>query len=363
MAIASQQNSSKKEDLSFKEIFASISSWYRFLISKWIIILLCIVIGSAIGFFYAKYKKPIYIATTTFVLEDDKGSSGLGGLGGLASMAGIDLGGGSGGGIFQGDNLLQLYKSRSMIERALLSPVNGQSGELLIDRYIDFNELRETWKDKPRLSQVSFSKITPEALTKPDRLRDSVMGSIVGDIAANYLSVTRPDKKLSIIQVDVSAKDEVFAKAFNNQIVENVNKFYTQTKTKKSIDNIAILNYKTDSVRSVLNGAISIAARVTDATPNLNPTRQTQKIVPIQRAQFSAESSKAILATLTQNLEMAKMMLLKETPLIEVVDEPILPLAKERLGKLKALVIGGFIAGFLACLYLTFRRFIKKALA
>ena len=89
------------------------------------------------GFWYSTNKKPIYTATTTFVLEDEKGGGGLGGnLSGLASIAGVDLGG-SGGGIFQGDNILGFYTSRTMLERTLLTPIllEGKS-ELLVDRYI-----------------------------------------------------------------------------------------------------------------------------------------------------------------------------------------------------------------------------------
>ena len=43
---------------------------------------------------------------------------------------------------------------------------------------------------------------------------------------------------------------------------------------------------------------------------------------------------------------MAKVSLRKETPLLQVIDAPILPLEKEKLGRLKSLVLGGFLAGF-----------------
>ncbi|MGY0038978.1 hypothetical protein [Pedobacter sp. NJ-S-72] len=114
------------------------------------------------------------------------------------------------------------------------------------------------------------------------------MGTIVIDINRNYLSVIKPDKKLSIIKAEVRAKDEFFAKSFDEQIVKNVNDFYVLTKTKKSVDNIAIMQHKVDSVQRVLNGYIYTAAAVADATPNLNITRQVQRIVPIQRSQFGA---------------------------------------------------------------------------
>jgi hypothetical protein len=42
--------------------------------------------------------------------------------------------------------------------------------------------------------------------------------------------------------------------------------------------------------------------------------------------------------------------------LIQVLDKPILPLAKERLGKMKGIVLGGFVAGFLIIFVVIMKR-------
>ncbi|WP_443936897.1 lipopolysaccharide biosynthesis protein [Pedobacter sp. MW01-1-1] len=282
-------------------------------------------------------------------------------------MAGVDLGSG-GGGIFQGDNILELYKSRKMIEQTLLTEVDYEGKkQLLIDRYIAFNTLKDKWKEKPELLTINFSERLPlksQILNlKSERLRDSVLGTIVADINKNYLTVAKPDKKLSIIKAEVKASDEFFAKAFDEQIVKNVNDFYVQTKTKKSVENVQILQQKTDSVRAVMNGAIYTAAAVADATPNLNPTRQVQRIAPAQRSQFSAETNKAILSSLVQNLEMAKISMRKDAPLIQIVDEPVYPLRKDVFSKIKGIILGGIILGFLSVIYLIFKIILKNILS
>jgi len=246
-----------------------------------------------------------------------------------------------------------------MIEKALYSPIDSISNQPLIEKYIEINELRKTWVENEKLKDLKF-KVDNFELLKRDRLRDSVVGSIVLTISKNYLSVSKPDKKLSKIQVDVKSIDEVFSKRFNEEIVQNVNDFYVQTKTKKSLDNVAILQRKTDSVRAVMNGAIYSAAAVSDATPNMNPTRQVQRVAPIQKAQASAETNKAILSSLIQNLEMSKMALMKEMPLLEIVDGPIYPLQKEKFGKAKGIVLGGIIFAVMATFILLFRAIIKN---
>ncbi|TCC96248.1 GumC domain-containing protein [Pedobacter hiemivivus] len=353
--------SANSDEISLKELILKMQEYWRYLLSKWFIILVFGILGGLLGFTYAHFKKTTYIASTTFVLEDGGASGGsLGGLSGLASIAGVDLGSG-GGGIFQGDNILELYKSRKMIEKTLLTEVefDGKK-QLLVERYVDFNHLRDDWNDKHELRKIQFLGDSPESNI---RLRDSILGAIVTDINKNYLSVVKPDKKLSIINAVVNAEDELFAKVFNEQIVKNVNDFYVQTKTKKSIDNVVILQQKTDSVRAVMNGAIYSAAAIADATPNLNPTRQLQRTAPIQRSQFSAETNKAMLSALVQNLEMSKIALRKETPLIQVIDEPVFPLQKDKFSKIKGIIIGGLSGGFLIVIILLFSRIFKSMMA
>lgn len=342
------------DEMSLKEFILKTKSWCNYLFSKWYIWIIAGFLGGVIGFLYAKYRTVDYIATTTFVLETgESGSGGLGQVAGLAALAGIDLGA-SGGGIFQGDNLFELYKSRKMIEMVLLHKSPSDSAVLLIDRYVDMKKLREMWKaKKPELAQLNFSKKTPVNL---QRDRDSILQALVKDINKNNLTVGKLDKKSSLIKVDVKSTDELFSKEFNETLVAQVNEFYITTKTKKSMDNIEILQRKTDSVRSVMNGNISTAAIIVDATPNLNPTRQAQRLVPTQRSQFSAETNKAILGQLVQNLEMSKMALMKEAPLIQKVDEPVLPLTVDKLGKFKTAILGAIVFGFMASFGLILRR-------
>lgn len=346
-----------KDEISLRDLGHVIKEWNKFLLSKWYLFILFGFCGAFIGFTYSKLKEPIYTATTTFALEEDKsGGGGLSSIVGLASIAGLDLG--SGGSIFQGDNILVLYRSRIMIQKALLSPttINGKS-ELIVDRYIESNRLREDWNKTPALKSINFSDTSSHRIS-----RDSLLGEIVKMINEKHLSVSKPDKKLSIIKVDVSSNDELFSKAFNNSIVRNVNDFYIETKTKKSLQNVSILQQKTDSVRAIMKGAIYFASSIVDATPNLNPTRLAQRSAPVQQSQFSAETNKAVLTELVKNLELSKISLRKETPLIQVIDDPILPLEVSKLGKVKGAASGAFFAVFLTFLFLVLKRVFTKTL-
>lgn len=345
------RNIAYDDEVSVKELILNLRDWVGYLWSKWRVLLIAGIVGGGLGLWYSFSKAPVYTATTTFVLESGEQQGGIGRLAGMAALAGFDLGGGAGG-LFQGDNILELYKSRKMLVQTLLSNVHPNSDELLIERFIIYNGLEESWQDRPDLQGLDFRREPTTLDPNSRRLRDSVVTSFVKEIRDNVLSVDKPDRKLSIIQVDVTSPDEVFSKSFNETLVKRVNEFYIQTKTKKSTDNIAILEKKVDSVRTVMEGAIYSVARISDATPNLNPTRQVQRIGPTQEAQFSAEANKAMLSQLLQNLELTKLNQMQEQPLIQLVDEPVYPLKVERLGKLKGIILGGFLFGFLAVLWL-----------
>jgi len=342
---------SEENETSTKEVIQSIQGWIRYLFSKLRFILIACILGGAIGLLYDFLKGSLYIATTTFVLEGSEGKGGLGQYAGMAAIVGIDLGGNSNG-LFQGDNILELYKSRTMIAQTLLSKTYPDSDELLIDRYIAYKNVEADWQKNPDLASLNFHQNVDELSPKSRRVRDSILTEFADAINKRVLDVSKPEKKLSIIKVRVVSPDEVFSKAFNENLVEKVNDFYVQTKTKKSTANISILEAKVDSVRAVMTSSIYSAAKVSDATPNLNPTRQAQRIAPTQEAQFSAEANKAILSQLLQNLELTKMNLLQEQPLIQVVDRPVYPLPVEKIGKLKGIILGGLLFGFFMLLFL-----------
>lgn len=351
------------DEASLKDLILSMRDWVRYFWVKKIIIIIAGIAGAGLGFLYALNKKPVYTATTSFVLETGGKGSGLSAYAGLASSFGIDLGG-AGSGLFEGDNILELYKSRNMISKALLSEgVFGNKKQLLIDRYIDFNKLRKNWEEKPELKNITFSSSNIYQDPRQQRLHDSIISRIVNIIDKNLLQVNKIDKKMNIINVRVICKDELFAKYFNEKLVENVNRFYLDTKTKKNLENVSILQTKTDSVRGILAGAINRAVAVADATPNQNPTRMAQREAPIQNARINAAVNEEVLGTLLQNLELSKISLLKEAPLIQIVDSPILPLPANRLGKLLGLIIGSFVAGILVLIYLFVRKSFKDILS
>jgi len=337
-------------EISVKDIISKIKSGIRYLKSQWLIILIFFIVGAGIGLAYSIVKKTTYTAVCTFVLEEGDKQGGLGQYSSLASLAGINLG--SAGGIFQGDNILELYKSRLMIEKTLLSKVNiNGHDQLLIDRYVDFTKMRKSWYKNDKIDSINFNGDP----AKFNRKQDSIITVLVEFFNKKILNVGKPDKKLDIIEVAVTTKDELFSKDFTDKIVETVNNFYIQTKTKNASQNVQILQKQADSVRSVLNSSISGVASAIDAAPNANPQQLILK-VPSQKKQIDVQASTAVYSEIVKNLEVSKISLLQATPLIQIIDEPVLPLAIDHLSKLKGLILGGILGSIVSIIILIVRK-------
>ena len=100
-------------EISLIDIWSKLIDWWDYALARkgWIIFWSLLVGVANLGLVYT--TPPTYTATLTFALEEGE-SGGGGSLSGLASQFGYNIGG-SGGGAFTGDNLLELMKSRRLI--------------------------------------------------------------------------------------------------------------------------------------------------------------------------------------------------------------------------------------------------------
>jgi uncharacterized protein involved in exopolysaccharide biosynthesis len=342
------------KEMSLRELTEKGKEWYVYFLSQWKIIILSGVIGAILGIGYSYINKPKYTAALSFAVEGD-GSSGSGGVLSLASQFGFNLGG-TGGSIFEGTNLIELFKSRSMVEQTLMKPVFFKGDTIsLAEMYIQNKKWREKWNKNPKFAKIQFIPTTDRKYFT--RVHDSILGMIYSDLAQNSLTIGQKDKKIDIITMEFSSENEQFSKEFCETLARQVGEFYVTTKSKKARLNMEILEMQTDSIRGELNSAITGVATANDNTFNLNPALNIRR-VPTARKQVDVQANTAILTELVKQSELAKVTLRRETPLIQVLDRPILPLKKEKVGKLKGIVMGGFIAGFLIIFLLV----IKKSL-
>jgi len=99
-----------------------------------------------------------------------------------------------------------------------------------------------------------------------------------------------------------------------------------------------------------------------DQVFGLNPALNVRRVPGIKK-EVDVQANTAILTELVKQTELARINVRKETPLIQVIDKPILPLKKEKFGKVKGLLIGGFLAAFLVTGLLIGRKLLKGVMS
>jgi hypothetical protein len=327
------------DEISIRDIFFGIRIFFRFVFTYWIAILLAGIIGGAFGYFISKLVKPKYTANLTFVLSSE---SKTGSLSNLASQFGLDFGSGSGNDVFSGENIITLFKSKKMIRSVLFKTPPG-SKESLINIFVKELGVSERWgKNERTKNLVPFPKDV-EQLTP---IQDSLFRELYNTIVENFLTVSRPDKKLSVYELTTTSTNPIFACYLTKYLMDQTAQFYIETKTSLSKINLAMLQKEADSLRALLGGAISSTASEGERTFNLNPALQSER-APAQKSQVRATVLATAYGEVVKNLEIAKVTLQRERPLYQIIDEPELPLKAKRLSGLLCALAGAIIFGLI----------------
>ena len=344
----------KKNGIYLFEIIDVIKFNFNFLLKKRIIIILVAGLGGGLGLVYALKKKPKYSSSLSFVVEGE----GLGGLSSLASSFGLGgLGGAKGQGVFNSDNILDLLKSRALIEKALLEPTPWNKKISFADYYIKFKELKDKIEEANDIKDFHLKPhLNPKKTTL---IQNDVLNQIHQSLTGFELKIEVKNPENSIIYIDLITIDEKFCRYFPETLINVVSKFYIESKTKKAKLNYQTIKQQTDSVRYELNRAISNVASARDNTFLLNPAFNVKR-VPSTQKEITVQANTLILGELVKNLEISRMNLLNQTPIIDIIDTPILPLEVKRFGKIKGILIGGFAFGFLIVAFLIFLNYWKK---
>jgi hypothetical protein len=343
--------SDKHEEASYfvTDLISSVKQRLSFLMAHWGIMLVMGTFGALLGLGYAFIKKDTYTAATTFVVEENKNSGG-GIASALAGQFGLDLGGLSGGsGVLQGDNVLELLKSKTLIKKALLTSYDSAGSLTLADAYANAYGYSSKWASSDKVGRVVNFSSKKGVFT---RLEDSLLHVILKRITEKELSISKPDKKLSLFSLQITTRDEQLSQLLCQRLLAVTSSFYIDTKTKRVRGNVERLQQRVDSIKAVLNNktytAISANRELLDANPAFAQGGEMQAEVSGRDKMVQA----VIFGELTKNLEASKTALLQETPTIQVVDTPEMPLKKNELSWLLALLAGAFIAKFITALYL-----------
>lgn len=329
-------------EILISDLLVIIKENIKFLIKK---VFLITTLSLSIGFLTAtviSFRDVKYTAEISLINENDN-TNKFSSYASLASLAGIDMGTATAN-VFEGENLIELLKSKRLVAKTLFT--NYDNKQIFIKKFIQNHKIN-------RYTEFAF-----DSTKVLSRSEDSLVRIITDKIVDKELEVVKKDKKNDLIVIRFTDKDELFAKKFIDQLVENTINYYIDYKTKKTIINVNIFQKQVDSLRSLIFSNISNSAAASDE--NINPSKQSGKI-NIQKHQIVIQSNSALYIDMIKNLELTKISFLKEKPFIQIIDKSTLPLNNNKIIFFQV-ALGAFFLGivFVSLILLYNRNVIKE---
>ena len=342
------------DEIQLKDILIKLSEYKTYLFNKKFTIIAVSGLFFVLGIVFAISSDSKYTAELTFVVEDQQGSGGaLGAMSGMASQFGFDIGGSSNT-TFSQNNILEFLKSRGVVEAALMQTrkVNKKE-DLLIEHYLYINKIKDLWESDIDLTPVSFHGI----LTQNN---DSVSGDIWMSIIEDELVVKLQSDEANIINLSYTSVNDEFAKIFVEALIEQMSEMYISHQTAQTNNTLGFLSSRSDSVFMELEIAEEEFAKVKDINQRIVKASGRLKELQLMR---NVEVLNTMYLEIVKNLELSKLTLLNQTPIIQIIDKPILPLEQEFKSKTVLGLLGVFLGGFLSFIFFIFRKLFKDALS
>jgi len=330
----------------------------RYILSKWWIILGAGILLGLAAALYSMTKKPQYIAEVTFVLDEEATQAPRSGISQLSEELGL---GADAGGVFSSPtNIMELMQSRLLMEKTLRSTVQVEGKRVLLaDFFLDSLEYREKWKmEKSPYYHIDFLKKNKD---ENEALYESgLIGSMCETLTKQNIKIEKKGKGTTIFAAQCISTHPLFSKYFLEELLHTVTQYYVERKTERAKLNVDFIQQRTDSVRQAYNIALYGRAEFADAF--FNPSKQTP-LVAREKQQTDIQILRASYVELTRSLEAAKTALMRETPLIQYLDMPVLPLKMLKSNLIKNTIVGFLLGAFLTAGILLFRKVMKAIIA
>jgi hypothetical protein len=367
----------QNNSLKLGDVISMVSDFFKYYLSfkrfNTILISVCII---ASLLFYA-VEKPKYEGVASFVLMDGGGSK-VGGLASLGSQFGLDLGslGGQSNSIFSGENIFDIFKTRSIIESVLLTPYQKNKGEIsitLADAYMQMHSstIQKLLGNEPATPGM-FVNYNP--INGGDRKKDSVLNELYKDIIKKNLFIDKLNKKGSIIQLRVITRNEIFSKLFAERLIEQVKFFYINIKNANTQQAINNLQFKADSLQQILGRLYNKSFEIIRPNPsnllNENAANALSKqkdytnfnysnITNTEMTQRDKTVAYTLYAEVIKNLEITKLSQAQQAPIFQVLDLPKYPL-EDKKTKIILLIPFAILLGLVLSVAIAFLKYLFK---
>ena len=275
-------------------------------------------------FTYVKFiQKPLYQSSSTILLPENV--SGVGGIAGLASQFGVNVPSGTQIDLSSPSLFPELINSRTFAERIMDRPFYSE----VYDREL------------PLMAIFTYGDGAPEFG------RDTVVQQAMNV----FLGMVKFENQGSFSILTIEAGKPHFARDLNKVVLDELQALNRYFKSQHVNEKIGFIEDRIESVDDDLKYSEQILKSFMEQNRQISsPALQLEQ----ERLMRDVEIQKGIYLTLKQQLELAKIEEVQETSIVQVLDEPQVPLGPSnknvRISVLLAVALGlglGILLGFI----------------
>lgn len=342
------------DEITLKELILLVQSYVKELFSHWKWIVLAGIVVGGLMVVNTLLQDVKYNSKLTFTLEG--GGKGGSALGMLSNFIGIP-----GAGESNALKMIELMKSRAMIESALLQKViiDGKEDYFanhiirLEDDVVVYTDEEET--DTLFISSAEIDKTDRNTNKLINKLRGYMVGS---EERAGAMSISH-DEETGFVSINTAMMDEELAVEFPTVLFFEAKEFFTEKAISSNIRTLEFVTEKYDSITTLLSSKEYQLAKFKESSRGVYLETEQLEYMRLEKdVRILLEQ----LGELIKNKEQVAFLVQSTTPNINEVDLPVYPAKKTKISLPKNLIIGGFLGAFLMSAFLIGRRIYRETM-
>ena len=348
------------DEITLKELILRIREFSKELWNRklWIFLISLLTAGLFLGKAYV--GKTTYTAGISFmVTENSSSEQGVNSPFGDLEYSRIE-----------NNKITELARSGRIIHRVLLSKaVINNRNDYLANHLINVYYLHKEWSEEPlvpeyqslHLKDFYFTRDSIEAFSQKELRALSILQQLVAGnnlLGKKGITSVSFNDDTDLFRLSVVAEEETLSMRLIESIYEVLRNFYVDETIGRPQRTFDLISTQTDSLRRELGSKEGQLAGANDKNRGVYSTRSSLYLNKLTRevSLLDQEYSESL-----RNQKKLELLLSQETPEFQIIDRTFFP-TKNAPSKIKNLILGGFLGGFLACLYFLGRKVLRDAM-
>lgn len=354
--MSSQKIQNSESEITIKDVFLFSRGIFNRIKKNWYFIVGLIILV------FAYYKvslldtPKVYQATTKYILNEEGGSSSFGGILGQFGL------GGGGGTASNMDRIIEISKSRNLIQECIFKKMYFEGDSIYIGNVIiELYKLNEIWSaNREELLDWRFQGDDVETLDRQGRSNFKLVSSlIINGLGNGPLMTNTFENKTGIIELKVETINEQLSLRLSEILFYELRKFYDAKTTSKQQATLDVISEKKDSITLLLKQAEYGLAKYTDSNRN---TISAFAKLPLQKFQQDVAKYRILLIKLSENEEVADFQLKNRKPFFEIIEDPMSPLRSIYMKTSTMIQYSVFLGVFFSLVFIFGQVFYEKIL-